>query len=209
MTALKGGGRVGAFTLLSEGRAWLPAGCPTAGATQPVEPRIGRPRGLASLLQCGTSLFLGRSFPAPLSREIGAESAAIRPYSHRRRGGGGLISGEFPVSSLQIWDWAQRRVRYRLCSPPFSLGMRRLLARTVPQPEKSPRFRGVLAAWPRRIRTGDRVLRAWETSKPLTVSVARAGGPVSPRDRPSSGSYLRPRQDSHGHDRPYRSHSAS
>ena len=155
MTALKGGGRVGAFTLLSERRAWLPAGCPTAGATQPVEPRIGRPRGLASLLQCGTSLFLGRSFPAPLSREIGAESAAIRPYSHRRRGGGGLISGEFPAFSLQIWDCAQRRVRYRLCPPPSSLRLQRLRAFIQEQIEKLTRFRGVLAVRLRRIRTRD------------------------------------------------------
>ena len=40
---------------------------------------------------------------------------------------------------------AQRRVRAGLPSPPTSLLLQRLPARTRAQPEKSPRFRGVLA----------------------------------------------------------------
>jgi len=49
----------------------------------------------------------------------------------------------------------QRRVRTRLPPPPLSLLLRRLRAFIYEQVEKFGRFRGVLAAEPRRIRTGD------------------------------------------------------
>ncbi len=51
------------------------------------------------------------------------------------------------------------RVRI-LLAPPFSLLLQRLPARTPAQPEKSPRFRGVLAVEPWCIRTGDCGFRA-------------------------------------------------
>ena len=47
-------------------------------------------------------------------------------------------------------------------------------------PEKSPRFRGVLAVEPSRIRTGDCGFRAGKTPRPVFVSVAELGGSVSP-----------------------------
>ena len=69
-------------------------------------------------------------------------------------------------------------------SPPFSLPVQRLPARTPAQPEKSPRFRGVLAVEPWRFRTGDCGFRAGKTARPVFVSVAELGGSVSPPTRP-------------------------
>ncbi len=51
-------------------------------------------------------------------------------------------------------------------SPPLSLPLQRLPARTRAQPEKSPRFRGVLAVKPSRIRTGDCEFRAQKSRGP-------------------------------------------
>jgi hypothetical protein len=70
----------------------------------------------------------------------------------------------------------QRRVRTRLHPPPSSLLLRRLPARTAARPEKSPRFRGVLAVGPGRIRTGDCGFGAPMTTDFTFVSAARLGG---------------------------------
>jgi hypothetical protein len=61
--------------------------------------------------------------------------------------------------------------------------LRRLPARTRAQPEKSPRFRGVLAGKASHIRTGDGGLRAGKRAQPLFFSVADLGGSVSPAIR--------------------------
>jgi len=102
-------------------------------------------------------------------RNLGAESA--RRVQFRR------ISLYFPCRSGKR---QQRRVRSRLPPPPFSLRVQRLPVRTPAQPEKSPRFRGVLAAKPSRIRTGDCGFRARKTAPPVFISVAKLGGSVSP-----------------------------
>ncbi len=102
-------------------------------------------------------------------RNLGAEST--RRVQFRR------ISLYFPCRSGKR---QQRRVRSRLHPPPFSLRVRRRPARTPAQPEKSPRFRGVLAVEPSCIRTRDCGLRAWKTPRPAFVSVASLGGSDSP-----------------------------
>jgi hypothetical protein len=53
-------------------------------------------------------------------------------------------SAKFPVSSLQIRERPQRRVRSSLPPPPLSLPERRLSATPDVPSEKCPRFRGVL-----------------------------------------------------------------
>ncbi len=98
--------------------------------------------------------------PDPAHRELAATDV-------ERRGNFGSVSSRraryrrkslyFPCRS---GIWPQRRVRYRLVPPPLSLLLQRLPARTRAQPEKSPRFRGVLAVKPWCIRTGDCGLRA-------------------------------------------------
>ncbi len=71
----------------------------------------------------------------------------------------------------------QRVLRVRISlAPPFSLRVRRLPARSWAQSEKSPRFRGVLAVKPARIRTGDCGFRASMTPLPAFFSVAKLGG---------------------------------
>jgi hypothetical protein len=57
--------------------------------------------------------------------------------------------------------------------------LQRLPARTPAEPEKSPRFRGVLAARPSRVRTGGCGFRAWEAPRPVFVSVGQSAGSVS------------------------------
>ncbi len=76
--------------------------------------------------------------------------------------------------SLQIRQ-SVLRVRIRL-APPFSLLLQRLPARTRAQPEKSRRFRGVLAVEPSRIRTVDCRFRAQTRPRTAFVSVANLGG---------------------------------
>ena len=94
------------------------------------------------------------------------------------------ISLYFPVDQ---GIGAQRRVRAGLPAPPTSLLWQRLPARTRVQPEKSPRFRGVLAVKPSLIRTGDCGFRAWKTAQPVFFSVAKLGGSVSLPIRLSEG----------------------
>ena len=60
-----------------------------------------------------------------------------------------------------------------------SLCVRRRPARTPAHPETSPRFRGVLAVDPSRIRTGDCGLRAGKTAWPVFISVGKLAGSVS------------------------------
>ncbi len=69
-----------------------------------------------------------------------------------------------------------------LLAPPPSLLLQRLRARIQEQPEKFPRFRGVLAAEAWRIRTGDCGFWGRKTPRPGFVSVAKLGGSVSPGD---------------------------
>ncbi len=67
-------------------------------------------------------------------------------------------------------------------SPPFSLLLQRLPLRTPEEPENSPRFRGILAVEPRRIRTGEGAFRAGRTAWPEFVSVAMNPRPsIEPR----------------------------
>ncbi len=101
-------------------------------------------------------------------RNLGAESA--RRVQFRR------ISLYFPCRSGKR---QQRRVRSRLPPPPSSLPLQRLPTRTRAQPEKSPRFRGVLAARLSRIRTGDCGVKAWKPLRPVFVSVGKLVGSVS------------------------------
>ena len=75
----------------------------------------------------------------------------------------------------------QRLVRTRLRPPPFGLGLQRLRARTREQSEKTPRFRGVLAVKPSRIRTGDGGFASSKAQQPAFFSVAELGGSDSLR----------------------------
>lgn len=70
----------------------------------------------------------------------------------------------------------RRRVRTILPAPPFSLVLQRLRARIRIQPEKTPRFRGVLAIKPWPTRTGDGGFRAQKAQRPAFISVAKLGG---------------------------------
>ena len=63
-----------------------------------------------------------------------------------------------------------------LLTPPTSLGLQRLPALSPAPPRKSPRFRGVLAVKPSRIRTGDREFQADKASRLAFISVANFGG---------------------------------
>ena len=122
----------------------------------------------------GNSLFpnVGNS-PARTSSGAGSETLASP------EAGIWTTSLHFPCrSGISV----QRRVRDRLRPPPLSLLLQRLPARTRVQPEKSPRFRGVLAVKLWRIRTGDCGFRAQKTPPPAFVSVAKLGGPDSPEN---------------------------
>ena len=66
-------------------------------------------------------------------------------------------------------------------SPPPSLALQRLRARTWEQSEKTPRFRGVLAVKPWPTRTGDGGFRAQKALRPAFISVAKLGEIASPR----------------------------
>jgi hypothetical protein len=79
--------------------------------------------------------------------------------------------------SLQI---RQTVVRVRIpLSPPSSLPSQRLRAHSREQSEKTPRFRGVLAVEPSRIRTGDGEFGASNAQECRLFSVAKLGGPDS------------------------------
>jgi hypothetical protein len=125
------------------------------------------------------SLLVSGKFPVPEIREHAGRSPEKRP-NH-----GSSLAGASRNRCISLYlacksgICAQRRVRYRLHAPPLSLPLRRFPARTRAQPEKSPRCRGVLAARPSRIRTGDFGFRAWKTPHPAFVSVAKLGGSVS------------------------------
>ncbi len=73
-------------------------------------------------------------------------------------------------------------------SPPCSLRLQRLRARIWQQPEKFPRFRGVLAGSPFCFRTRDRRFRAQKTPPPACFSVAKLPGSVSLAIRLGEGS---------------------
>ena len=126
--------------------------------------------------------LVGNSLFPKSGNTPGGPRKATKSRKQPRRGL--LISVYFPSKS---GIFAQRRVRYRLHAPPFSLPLRRFPARTRAQPEKSPRFRGVLAAKPSRIRTGDFGFRAWKTPHPAFFSVAKLGGSDPLSIRPSEG----------------------
>ncbi len=79
--------------------------------------------------------------------------------------------------------FVQRRVRYRLVPPPFSLLLQRFSARTRAQPEKSPRIRGVLADQPSRNRTGDGGFGASKAQHPGFFSVGKLAGSDSLQTR--------------------------
>jgi len=167
------------------------ATCPAAGTSQIGRTLTLRPRsgtdGLAPSPQLGGACkdFPARrdELPAPAHRELAA--TAVK----RRRNFGSVSSRRVRYRRDSLYFpcrsgiWPQRRVRYRLVPPPFSLRVQRLPARTGAQPEKSPRFRGVLAVEPSRIRTGDCGFWAGKTPRPVFVSVAKLGGSVSLRTR--------------------------
>jgi len=78
-----------------------------------------------------------------------------------------------------------------LPAPPCSLRLQRLGGRYQRQPEKFPRFRGVLAGAPFPFRTRDRGFRTWNVLRPAWFSVARFGGSVSPEYRwPTPGAWF-------------------
>ena len=91
----------------------------------------------------------GSEFPVPDHRELVATAAE----RHRNLRAGSTRRVQFRRISLYFpcrsGKRQQRRVRSRLAPPPSSPLLQRLPARTPAQPEKSPRFRGVLAPRPR------------------------------------------------------------
>lgn len=120
----------------------------------------------------GTSLFSipGNTMDRPANRhQIRGPEPAEGARSRR-------ISLYFPSRS---GIRPQRRVRDRLGAPPPSLPLQRLPARTRARPEKFPRFRGVLAVKPWRVRTGDCRFQAGKAPQPVIFSVAKFGGSVS------------------------------
>ena len=126
--------------------------------------------------QSRQSLLVSGEFPVPAIREHAGRNPEKRP-NH-----GSSLAGvsQFRCISLHLPSksgiCAQRRVRYRLHAPPFSLQLQRFRAHTREWPQKFARFRGVLAVGLSRIRTGDAGFEAAKAQQSPFFSVAKFGG---------------------------------
>jgi hypothetical protein len=120
-----------------------------------------------------------RKFPVPEIRELAVrppKSDPIVEVALPEPAGSDVFPCTFPADQ---GIEPERRVRSRLPPPPSSLGLQRLPPCAWPRPENFPRFRGVLAEGPERIRTGESEFRADEAPRVAFLSVANLGGPDS------------------------------